>query len=59
MTLCTALLLPERDPNWSRITLSVACALSAAIAWLVSFWWHLVGRGKPLRLAPLIKLFRR
>jgi ubiquinone biosynthesis protein len=59
MTLCTVLLLPERDPNWSRITLSVACALCAAIAWVISFWWHLVGRGKPLRLAPLIKLFRR
>ena len=59
MTLCAAIVLPDRDPSWMQVTLSITCALAAASAWTVLFWWHVVGRGKPLRLAPLLKLFRR
>jgi ubiquinone biosynthesis protein len=59
MTLCTALVLPEHAPHWSQIALSVVLGLTAAGAWSISFWWHVVGRGKPLRLSPLIRLFRR
>jgi ubiquinone biosynthesis protein len=59
MTLCTALVLPEHTPHWSQLALSVVLGLSAAGAWSVSFWWHVVGRGKPLKLGPLIRLFRR
>lgn len=59
MTLCAAIVLPDRDPSWVQITLCVACVLAAASSWTVLFWWHVVGRGKPLRLAPLLKLFRR
>jgi ubiquinone biosynthesis protein len=59
MTLCTALVLPEHTPHWSQLALSVVLGLTAAGAWSVSFWWHVVGRGKPLKLGPLIRLFRR
>jgi ubiquinone biosynthesis protein len=59
MTLCCALVLPEHAPHWSQIALSVALGLTAASAWSITFWWHVVGRGKPLKLAPLIRLFRR
>jgi ubiquinone biosynthesis protein len=59
MTLCTVLVLPQHTPHWSQIALSVVLGLSAASAWSISFWWHVVGRGKPLKLAPLIRLFRR
>lgn len=59
MTLCAALLLPEQDPDWVRVALAAACALVASGAWTVLFWWHVVGRGKPLRLAPLLRLLRR
>jgi ubiquinone biosynthesis protein len=59
LTLCAAILLPERDPHWLQITLCVVCVLAAAGAWTLLFWWHVVGRGKPLRLAPLLRLFRR
>lgn len=59
MTLCAALVLPDRDPHWARLTLTVTCVLAAAGAWTLLFWWHVVGRGKPLRLAPILRLFRR
>ncbi len=39
--------------------LAVLCGLVAAGSWTALFWWHLVGRGKPLRLAPLLRFFRR
>jgi ubiquinone biosynthesis protein len=59
MSLCTVLVLPEHAAHWIQIALSVVLGLAAASAWTISFWWHVVGRGKPLRLAPLIRLFRR
>jgi ubiquinone biosynthesis protein len=59
MSLCAAIVLPDRDPHWLQLTLCIACAALAAGAWTILFWWHVVGRGKPLRLRPLVKLFRR
>jgi ubiquinone biosynthesis protein len=59
MTLCAVIVLPDRDPHWAQIALCVVFALSATSAWTVLFWWHVVGSGKPLRLGPLIRLFRR
>jgi hypothetical protein len=41
------------------VTLALACVLAAASAWTLLFWWHVMGRGKPLRLAPILRLFRR
>jgi hypothetical protein len=29
------------------------------IGWTSLFAWHWLGRGKPMRLAPLVKFFRR
>ena len=59
MTLCAAIVLPDAEPHWLQITLCVVCALASTGAWTLLFWWHVVGRGKPLRLAPLLRLFRR
>lgn len=59
MTLATAVLLATAQfPAW-RVALAVACGLTAAGAWTVLFWWHVAFRGKPLRLRPWIRLFRR
>jgi ubiquinone biosynthesis protein len=59
MTLATAVLLGAADfPAW-RVVLAIACGLTAAGAWTVLFWWHVAFRGKPLRLGPWIRLFRR
>jgi hypothetical protein len=32
---------------------------SAVAGWTALLAWHWLGRGKPLRLAPLVKFFRR
>ncbi len=59
MTLAAALLLAvEAESAW-RATVGVVCGLAATGAWTVLFWWHVVGRGKPLRLRPWIRIFRR
>jgi ubiquinone biosynthesis protein len=59
MTIAAAMMLAADPPGVWRAGLGIACALGAAGAWTVSFWWHVVGRGKPLRLRPLIRIFRR
>jgi ubiquinone biosynthesis protein len=59
MTLAAAVLLAAEAMVVWRAILGIACALAAAGAWTVLFWWHVVGRGKPLRLRPLIRMFRR
>lgn len=59
MTLCAGIVLPDANPHWIQIVLSVACALLAAGAWTILLSWHVVGRGKPVRLAPLLRFFRR
>ncbi len=59
LTLCAALVLPEGPVPGGRLLLSVLCGLGAAGAWTVLFWWQVVGRGKPLRLRPFVRFFRR
>jgi len=59
LSLCAAIVLPADGGHWLRWTLFTALLLGAAGAWTVLFGWHVVGRGKPLRLAPFLKLFRR
>jgi hypothetical protein len=34
-------------------------ALASALGWAVLLAWHGFGRGKPLQLTPLLRLFRR
>ena len=36
-----------------------ACVLFSAGGWTALFWWHLIGRGKPVKLGPLLKFLRR
>ena len=59
LTLATAVIFPDPGAGALRIVLCILCGLGAAAAWTVLFWWHVVGRGKPLRLAPLLRFFRR
>lgn len=39
--------------------LGTLCGLGATGAWTTLFWWHLVGRGKPVRITPILNFFRR
>jgi ubiquinone biosynthesis protein len=51
----TAFYVSGRAPNWLSITLFIG----AVTAWSQLFWWHFLGRGKRLQVAPIIKLFKR
>lgn len=59
LTVATAVVLAPADVAVWRAVLALACGLGAAAAWTVLFWWHVAFRGKPLRLRPWIRVFRR
>ncbi len=59
MTLCSSLVLPDHDPHWVQLTLSVASGLAAATAWTILLLWHVIGRGKPLKVTPWLRMFKR
>ncbi len=60
MSVCTALLLPD-DPTRALGVpwLSLFCLTMAVSCWTILWWWHFVGMGKPVRVSPLIKFFKR
>jgi ubiquinone biosynthesis protein len=59
MTLATAIVVPEERGQTFHALLAAACALLATGAWTILFLWHFVARGKPVRLTPLLRFFRR
>ena len=59
MTVATAIALPTRVDDYLRIGLSLFTTVCATVGWLVLFAWHWVGRGKPLRVTPLLRFLRR
>jgi hypothetical protein len=59
MTLATAIVLPSAVTQTLNVLLAVACALLATGAWTILFFWHWVARGRPVRLTPLLRFFRR
>ena len=60
MSICTALLLPEDPTSVAGVPLlSLACLLMAIVCWTVLWWWHWIGTGRPVKLLPIIKLFKR
>jgi len=38
---------------------AVVLALAATGSWTALLAWHWLGRGKPMRLTPLLRFFRR
>ena len=62
MSICTAVILPAdyREPmDWVRIFFFFCFGALSIGGWTVTWWWHWLGRGVNLRLAPLLKFFRR
>jgi ubiquinone biosynthesis protein len=59
MTLATALTVPETTNSTPRAVVAVVCAIAALIAWIILLVWHWFGRGKPVRVTPLLRFFRR
>jgi len=58
-TIATAIAVPETTPSTPRLVVAAVLALAAVAAWTALFGWHWLGRGKPLRLTPLLRFFRR
>ncbi|MCA9578443.1 MAG: hypothetical protein H6726_31875 [Sandaracinaceae bacterium] len=42
-----------------RVVLCSVTATAAVLGWCALFAWHLVGRGKPMRVTPLMRFLRR
>lgn len=62
MSICAAVAIPEGYEgymDWVRIAFFVLFTSLAIGGWTVTWWWHWLGRGRTLRLTPLLKLFRR
>jgi ubiquinone biosynthesis protein len=59
LSICAALLVPPDLRLDLRSVLCVACILLAAGGWTALLWWHVLGRGRPLQVAALLKLVRR
>jgi ubiquinone biosynthesis protein len=58
-TIAAAIAMPETTQSTPRLVTATVLGISAAIAWTALFAWHWLARGKPLRLMPLVKFFRR
>jgi len=62
MSIASALVVPtgwETPIEWLRIALFLAFFVSAISGWVVTWFWHWLGRGLTLRLSPVMSLFRR
>ncbi len=62
MSICAAVSLPdgyEGYMDWARIAFFLLFTTLAIGGWTVTWWWHWLGRGRSIRLTPLLKLFRR
>jgi ubiquinone biosynthesis protein len=59
LSVCAAILVPADLELDLRGVLFVFCFVVAVWAWTVLWWWTVLGRGRPLRVGPLLKFFRR
>lgn len=59
LSICAALVLPDALAMDLRSGLFVFCFAMAVIGWTTLWWWHVLGRGRPVRVSGLMKLFRR
>jgi ubiquinone biosynthesis protein len=58
-TLAAVIAVPETTESTLRMVVAAALALAAVASWTALTAWHWLGRGKPLRLTPLLRFFRR
>lgn len=62
MSICAAIMVPDRAEHffdYAKITLFFIAFTAAVSGWIVTWWWHWLGRGINLRLTPILNLFRR
>ena len=62
MTVASAISIPENYEgymDWARIGMFALFTGLAIGAWTLSWWWHWLGKGRTLRLTPILNFFRR
>jgi len=59
LSICTALLVPPALQLDLRSVLCVLRLVLSMAGWTTRLWWHVLGRGRPVRVGELIKLLRR
>jgi ubiquinone biosynthesis protein len=58
-TIATAIAVPESTESKLRMVTAVVLALAAVASWTALFAWHWLGAGRPVRVTPLLRFFRR
>jgi ubiquinone biosynthesis protein len=58
-TIATAIVMPETSESTPRLLAAAVLAFAAVTGWVTLFAWHWFGQGKPMKLAPLVRFFRR
>jgi hypothetical protein len=58
-TIATAIAVPETTASTPRMVTTILLAFAAVMGWGALFTWHWFGRGKPVKLTPLLRIFRR
>jgi ubiquinone biosynthesis protein len=58
-TIAAAIALPQATGSTLPLVTAIVLGALAACSWAALLGWHLLGRGKPLRLAPLVRFLRR
>lgn len=57
--LATAIAVPETTESTPRGMLAIVLGVTSLISWISLLVWHWFGRGKPMRVTPLLRFFRR
>jgi len=58
-TIAAAIAVPETTESTPRMIAAAVLAFAAVAAWTTLLAWHWFGQGKPMRLTPLVRFFRR
>jgi ubiquinone biosynthesis protein len=58
-TIATAIAMPETTASTPRMLTAAVLAIAATASWGALLAWHWLGHGRPLRLTPLLRFFRR
>ena len=58
-TIATAIAIPESTTSTPRMVVATCMALAAVVGWSGLAAWHGFGRGKPIKVASLLRWLRR
>jgi ubiquinone biosynthesis protein len=59
MTAASVIMLTEAQPTRIQLIVGISSTIFSFFAWITLFWWHLMGRGRPLRVQSFLQFFRR